>query len=59
VTVLGQKVAEHRSCPDGNSETGHDSPSEVKILNYYDAIQHFNAPIEEHRQINNIISPVP
>jgi hypothetical protein len=31
----------------------------VTILNYYDAIQHCNAPIEERRQTNNIISPVP
>ena len=58
VTVLGQKDAEHRWYPDGNRETGHDVPSEVTILNYYEAIQHFNAPIEERRQ-TNIISPVP
>jgi hypothetical protein len=31
----------------------------VTLLNYYDAIQHFKAPIEERRQTNNIISPVP
>ena len=51
-------VAEHHRYPDGNRETDHDGPSEVTILNYYDAIQHFNAPFEERRQ-TNIISPVP